>query len=150
MSTPSYKTLLENKRAFITEITNRLNLKEEYKGKKLWNQTLCYPFYIELDNAKIGCIGFNTNTHNPVNLVEILHLEIKRELRGQGFGRKVMRIICELADKHSIILDVMPEPLDKSSKHTRDQLRAWYADFSFVLCNPRGFTMERHPKKEHK
>jgi Acetyltransferase (GNAT) domain len=68
---------------------------------------------------------------NPVNdnLVTIEIIGIPKKLHGQGYGTKIMKDLCNLADQKNITLQLRPAA---SSTHSRTKLIRFYSKFGFV------------------
>ena len=61
--------------------------------------------------------------------VSLVELHAHPGIRGTGAGTEAMRRILDLADKHDIIVSLIPAPLDKG--WSSDRLQRWYASFGF-------------------
>lgn len=61
------------------------------------------------------------------------------ETQGAGSGRAVLKFLCQLADKHSVALTLVPRPVKRNNKRilTTAQLVEWYGRYGFVR-EPRG------------
>lgn len=72
-------------------------------------------------------------------------LQVANELRGQGNGSKLLKLITDDADTEGIVLLLGVEP-DASLGLSYDDLTAWYKRKGFRPV--RGNAMQRQPRKD--
>jgi ribosomal protein S18 acetylase RimI-like enzyme len=78
-----------------------------------------------------------------------LHLQllcVPSKLQHQGIGTKVVKEVCEHADKRNKVLTVMPS--DRFHSDLK-KLRHFYSRFGFVQSSKDPKTMVRQPKRRH-
>lgn len=84
--------------------------------------------------------------------VSLVELHAHPGIRGTGVGTEAMRRLLDLADKHDVIVSLIPAPLDKGWSSAR--LQKWYASFGFefLIEDPKerkeegDYTMLRMPE----
>lgn len=84
------------------------------------------------------------------NLLTIEIIEVPERLHNQGIGSKIMRNLCNYADKNDIVLQLRPAA---SSTHSRGRLIKFYSKFGFIInkgenLNDKYQYMYRIPKEE--
>ncbi len=52
--------------------------------------------------------------------------------RGQGLAGRVLRELCQTADRHQVILHLTPNPLPRSRGLGKTRLRAWFRSRGFT------------------
>lgn len=97
-------------------------------------------YAITIDGTVVVSADINLKTYELVSL--FTHTDFRR----RGLGRRMMKLVCDEADRSGIKLDLMAAG-DPSAMTTK-QLEAWYARFGFVL-RP-NCMMVRQPRTQRK
>lgn len=93
---------------------------------------MVYPFVFEdSDGRAIGCVGCAWNKGADSDLVQIYHVNAFRP--GRGDGTKILRGLCEQADRYGVRLTLMPQARWVGDEYPLedDELRKWYRQFGF-------------------
>jgi GNAT superfamily N-acetyltransferase len=116
-----------------------------------------FPFVLEDGGGKaLGIIAMAALTNEEMSTVHIFHFSAFKQWRGDG--SKMLRHLCQTADRLSIILSLSPIPSPNGNNRLLDhqQLIAWYRKYGFkgesLLCRPPqtiGSTDE-HPVGHHR
>ncbi len=110
----------------------------KYKGRVAlavgYNQKMeeIFPIVIEDDNKKpLGIVAMATSQNKETSAVHIFHLSAFKSERGNG--SKILRILCQKADRLNVTLSLspVPSPNGKSNQINSAQLLAWYQKFGF-------------------
>lgn len=88
-----------------------------------------YPLVIDLAGEDVGCVYLHYDQNMRGYAVWLMY--IKAYEQGRGFGTRVLRELCSLADLRSISLYLEPVP-DNDSNLKFDALVSWYRKFGFV------------------
>lgn len=79
----------------------------------------------------------------PSDVIHIGSIIAPPELRGKGESSKVLKVLCDLADKHGVKLTLTAKPIPTQQKGLpATKLKAWYQRHGFVFKGEHG---ERPP-----
>lgn len=102
----------------------------------LENNGIQHPIVAQFQKKDIGCYFL---TPIESNSVDLKHLRIYKQKN--GFGTKLLKIICKEADIHEITLYVMPQSDENNGPISLEKLKIWYRKFGFKSIGE--FMMER-------
>lgn len=97
-----------------------------------------HPLIIDLVGEDVCCVYLHYDPSMRESAVWLMYLKAYEQ--GRGFGTRVLRELCTLADLRRVSLYVEPVP-DNDSNLKFDALVSWYRKFGFVGEN----TMYRVP-----
>ena len=110
----------------------------------LWDHTYAHPFmrgHRVTENAVIECRPWQ----GTILVKAIQSLEPRK-----GGGTEAMNLLCELADKHQVVLTGTAKKFgDDKNYMTTAKLKAWYPRFGWVIGRGNahdGYDMRREPK----
>lgn len=85
-------------------------------------------------------------THN--SKIALAGIFVVPECRHKGFGSTYMRLLCEIADKHSVSIECLVDPFGAigGNQLGARQLRAWYLKHGFSSIPHKPLSMERKAK----
>lgn len=92
-------------------------------------------------------LSFNTSVpmHMRSGVMEVTHLLVPEQHRGQGYASLLMQKLCAEADEAGRVLLLMPKPFDVVALD-REQLQAFYERFGFEVIQQRpAVLMARRP-----
>jgi len=101
-----------------------------------------YPFVLEVDGKDIGCIYLFSSPKLQPGWVDMMHFRVYEQKKGHG--SKLLKKLCELADKHNVLLYTFPV-VDDNSTMSFEKLREWYSKFGFIATGD--IIMERKPNE---
>lgn len=71
--------------------------------------------------------------------------------RRKGYGSLLLRLICELADKYQVTIELCVGPFGDRPRMGKYQLRAWYKRYGFKFCRRSNRDdMRREPQEVNK
>lgn len=92
-----------------------------------------YPLVMYEGTEALGCVGCAWHEGLRDNEVQVYHLSAF--LPGQGYGTRMMKHLCTLADQFGVALTLMPQPRwinHEDEPLDEIELRHWYKRFDFA------------------
>lgn len=110
---------------------------EDIDDKHSYIGTIGYehPLIIKIDSKNVGCIALNLFNSFDKPAVQIVYFYIYEQKN--GIGSFILKKLCDLADKHGVILQLNPIPQkptkEKLTKKSisKKKLISWYQRFGF-------------------
>jgi predicted GNAT family N-acyltransferase len=96
-------------------------------------------------NTRVAIADLTNIGEMVPHTMTITRINVPEELRGQGLGSQLLKMIIADADEDRIglSLEILPSgPLDY------DDLRAWYMRYGFEDSTYSGYILVRNPPKE--
>lgn len=92
--------------------------------------------YGQLDGIRIFCSATLSLLCDSNNALAIGSINVDADKRSEGIGGKILSMLVEYADKHSVTLTLYARSYDKSPISS-ERLARWYESFGFKKT-PRG------------
>lgn len=117
-------------RDFIKEFKSRFSGKlDTSKRMTVWPKPESdFPFVVEDANKKIGCVYLHYEYEMMPAMVWVMYL--KAYEKGRGDGSRILKMLCDLADRKGVTLYLEPAP-DKKCLLEYSDLVAWYTSYGF-------------------
>ncbi len=122
-----------------------LMTEKDFEHKDEHIHTFDYPYFVYLDDEKVGCMYLHSDKHVIANHIHLCYLFIYST--NKGTGTEVLSKVCQLADQHrmTLFLDAVPQRPNENSI-PQWKLKEWYKSFGFIQSEYSGSNdMERTP-----